>query len=107
MSALNRITGCILSGSFYVFGLTYLASPLLGWHMDTASMAAAFAAWPMALQGLAKFTFALPFTYHGFNGLRHLAWDAGKTFKNKEVIRTGWTIVGLSVTSALALVAFF
>ncbi|PQE24669.1 succinate dehydrogenase subunit C protein [Rutstroemia sp. NJR-2017a WRK4] len=107
MSGLNRITGCILSGSFYIFGLSYLASPLFGWHMDTASMAAAFAAWPMVLQVLAKFTFALPFTYHGLNGLRHLSWDMGKALKNKEVVRTGWAIVGLSVTSALALVAFF
>ncbi|KAF7927795.1 uncharacterized protein EAE98_000417 [Botrytis deweyae] len=107
MSALNRITGCILSGGFYVFGAAYLASPLFGWHLDTASMVAAFGAWPLAAKFLAKFTLAMPFTYHSFNGIRHLAWDMGKTFKNATVIKTGWTVVGLSVGSALALVAFF
>jgi succinate dehydrogenase/fumarate reductase cytochrome b subunit len=25
-----------------------------------------------------KAILALPFTFHSFNGLRHLAWDAGK-----------------------------
>lgn len=74
--------------------------------MDTASMVAAFGAWPLAAKFLAKFTLAMPFTYHSFNGLRHLAWDMGKTFKNATVVKTGWTVVGLSVGSALALVAF-
>jgi succinate dehydrogenase (ubiquinone) cytochrome b560 subunit len=37
------------------------------------------------------------------NSVRHLIWDLGKQLTNKQVIRTGWTVVGLSVTSALAL----
>lgn len=106
MSALNRITGCILSGGFYVFGAAYLVSPLLGLHMDSVSMAAAFGAWPLAAKVLAKFTFALPFTYHSFNGLRHLVWDMGSAFKNAQVIKTGYAVAGLSVASAFALVVF-
>lgn len=51
----------------------------------------------------AKFAVALPFTFHSFNGIRHFAWDAGKSFKNKVVIRTGWFVVGISVASALGL----
>ncbi|KAB8303653.1 hypothetical protein EYC80_005047 [Monilinia laxa] len=106
LSALNRITGCVLSGGFYVFGAAYLVSPLFGWHLDTASLVAAFGAWPLAAKVLAKFSLALPFTYHSFNGLRHLAWDMGTAFKNAQVVKTGWTVVGVSVASALALVAF-
>src|SRR6266516_7958120 len=30
-SALNRITGAVLSGGLYVFAAAYLVSPLLGW----------------------------------------------------------------------------
>lgn len=67
---------------------------------------AAFGAWPLAAKVLAKFSLALPFTYHSFNGLRHLAWDMGAAFKNAQVVKTGWTVVGVSVASALALVAF-
>jgi succinate dehydrogenase (ubiquinone) cytochrome b560 subunit len=103
LSALNRITGATLSAGFYAFGAAYLVAPLLGWHLESASMAAAFAAWPVALKAATKFAIAMPFTFHCFNGLRHLAWDMGKQITNKQVIRTGWTVVGLSTASALYL----
>jgi succinate dehydrogenase (ubiquinone) cytochrome b560 subunit len=102
-SALNRITGSILSGGFYLFGAAYLVSPLLGWHLDTASLAAAFATWPVVVKVLLKLGLAFPFTFHSFNGVRHLVWDMGMQMKNQQVIRTGWTVVGLSVVSALGL----
>lgn len=57
-------------------------------------------------KGLIKLGVALPFCFHGFNGVRHLVWDTGREFANKQVVRTGWAVVGLSVTSAMAL-AFF
>jgi succinate dehydrogenase (ubiquinone) cytochrome b560 subunit len=103
MSGLNRITGCTISGIFYVFGAAYLVSPVLGWHLDSASLAAAFATWPVALKVLTKFAVAMPFTYHSLNGFRHLAWDTGRTFANKTVINTGLVVTGLSVSSALYL----
>ena len=99
----NRITGAILSGSFYLFGAAYLVAPVIGWHLESASIAAAFATWPYALKTLTKVFFAFPFTYHSLNGIRHLVWDAGAAFSNKQVIVTGWTVVGLSVVSALGL----
>ena len=106
MSGLNRITGVALSGGFYVFGLAYLATPLLGWHLDSATLAAAFGSLPVLVKAAAKFVVAMPFTYHSFNGLRHLMWDFGVGFKNASVVRTGWTVVGVSVVSALGLAAF-
>jgi len=69
-------------------------------------MAAAFGSLPVAAKVLAKFTLAMPFTFHSFNGIRHLVWDLGKEFSNKAVIRTGWTVVGISTLSALALALF-
>ncbi|TQS34313.1 hypothetical protein Golomagni_05308 [Golovinomyces magnicellulatus] len=104
LSALNRITGCAISGGFYVFGAAYLVSPLFSWHLDSATLASAFGSLPlMAKLGL-KTLVAFPFTFHSINGLRHLGWDMGKAFTNQAVIKTGWTVVGLSVFSALALV---
>ncbi|SLM37875.1 succinate dehydrogenase cytochrome b560 subunit [Lasallia pustulata] len=99
-SALNRITGCILSGGFYVFGAAYLVAPLAGWHLESASLAAAFGAWPVAAKVAAKFAVAWPFAFHGFNGLRHLAWDTGRSISNLAVQRTGWAVVGASVVGA-------
>jgi len=70
-------------------------------------MAAAFASWPVVAKVAAKSLLALPFTFHSINGIRHLVWDSGRSFANKTVIRSGWTVVGLSVVSALGLVAFW
>ncbi|EEQ89193.1 hypothetical protein RJZ56_000693 [Blastomyces dermatitidis] len=103
LSSLNRITGVALAGGMYIFASAYLVSPLLGWHLESASLVAAFGALPLAAKVGLKFTAALPFTFHSFNGCRHLIWDMGKQFSNKQVIVTGWTVVGLTVTSALAL----
>lgn len=66
-------------------------------------MAAAFAAWPAILQFGTKMFFALPFTFHSFNGLRHLVWDTATMMTNKRVQQSGWVAVGLSVVSAMAL----
>jgi succinate dehydrogenase (ubiquinone) cytochrome b560 subunit len=81
----------------------YLVSPLFGWHLESASLAAAFASWPIIAKVFVKASLAFPFTYHGLNGLRHLVWDTGASLTNKQVIITGWTVVGLSVVSALGL----
>ncbi len=103
LSALNRVTGSLLSGGFYLFGAAYLVSPLFGWHLDTASLAAGFASWPVAAQVAAKMAVALPFTFHSWNGIRHLVWDVGAALNNQQVIRTGWAVVGLTVVSSLGL----
>jgi succinate dehydrogenase (ubiquinone) cytochrome b560 subunit len=101
LSALNRITGTALSGLFYVFGTAYLVAPLFGWQLGSAALAAGVAAWPVAAKVGLKLALAWPFTFHAFNGLRHLAWDTGRAFKNATVIRTGWTVVAASAASAL------
>lgn len=102
-SAFNRITGAMLSGGMYAFGAAYLVAPLFGWHLESASLAASFAALPIVAQVMIKGLVAFPFTFHSFNGIRHLVWDTGATITNQQVIYTGWTVVGLSVVSALAL----
>ncbi|KIW79962.1 succinate dehydrogenase, cytochrome b556 subunit [Fonsecaea pedrosoi CBS 271.37] len=103
LSALNRITGATLSGGIYVFGAAYLVAPLFGWHLESASLAASFATLPIVLKVALKAFVAFPFTFHGLNGIRHLVWDTGAAITNQQVIWTGWTVVGLSVISALGL----
>jgi succinate dehydrogenase (ubiquinone) cytochrome b560 subunit len=100
-SGLNRLTAVVLSGSLYLFGFAYLAAPALGWHLETQSLVAAVASWPAPAKVAAKLTLAMPFFYHALNGIRHLAWDLGYGFKNVTVMRTGWTVVGLSAVATL------
>ncbi|KAL2062921.1 hypothetical protein VTL71DRAFT_5993 [Oculimacula yallundae] len=99
LSSLNRITGLSLSVPFYLFGLAYLASPLTGMHLDSATLAASFGALPVAAKFGLKFIAALPFTFHSFNGLRHLTWDTGKAFKNETVVKTAWACVAATFVS--------
>jgi succinate dehydrogenase (ubiquinone) cytochrome b560 subunit len=123
LSILHRITGGILSGGIsllnlvnigvYVFGAAYLVAPVFGWHLDVASMAAAFGSLPAAAKFGIKSIIAFPFAYHSINGLRHLTWDTGasmyspglanEVLTNKQVIRTGWTVVGLTAVTTLYL----
>ncbi|CRG87293.1 succinate dehydrogenase (ubiquinone) cytochrome b subunit [Talaromyces islandicus] len=102
-SALHRITGSAASGALYVFASAYLIAPVVGWHLESASIAAAFGALPLLAKVLVKFGLAMPVTFHSLNGIRHLTWDFGKQLTNKQVIQTGWTVVGLSTAAALAL----
>jgi succinate dehydrogenase (ubiquinone) cytochrome b560 subunit len=66
-------------------------------------MVAAMGALPLAAKVLLKTTLALPFTYHAMNGIRHLMWDLGRGLTNPVIIKTGWTVVGLSIASAVGL----
>jgi succinate dehydrogenase (ubiquinone) cytochrome b560 subunit len=98
----------MLSGTFYVFSLTYLASlsptitSLLPFSLDlsSASLASAFGAWPWAVKLVTKFTVSLPFTLHAFNGGRYLLWDLGLQMGKTQVVRTGLVVTALAVGSA-------
>jgi len=102
-SGSHRLTGVLLSGGLYLWSILYLVGPTVGFQAGSASLAAAFAAWPFVLKATAKVVVAFPFVFHCFNGLRHLAWDARVGFSKVQVIRSGWFVVGLSAVSSLYL----
>ncbi|KAL2040647.1 hypothetical protein N7G274_006626 [Stereocaulon virgatum] len=103
LSISNRITGSLLSGGLYIFSLAYLASPLFGWHLESASLSEWFGSLNAFAKGGIKFMIAMPFTFHSFNGVRHLVWDVGKELSNRQVQVTGWGVLGISVVSAMVL----
>jgi succinate dehydrogenase (ubiquinone) cytochrome b560 subunit len=98
----------------YCFGAAYLVSPLFGWHLDVPTLVATFGSLPVAAKVGIKSVVAFPFAFHSINGLRHLTWDTGAgmslqlpltlALSNKQVIRTGWTVVGLTSAATIALV---
>lgn len=63
-------------------------------------MAASFGALPWGVKTAIKATVALPFTFHAWNGIRHLVWDTGRALSNKQVVRTGWGVIGLTIVSS-------
>lgn len=92
-----------MSGLLYVWSIAYLAGPTLGFSLGSATLAAGAAALPLAVKVFLKSALAFPFTLHSFNGVRHLVWDLGRGFGNMQVIKSGWTVVALSVLSSLYL----
>ena len=63
-------------------------------------MAEWFGGFSALSKGVMKGMISLPFTFHFWNGIRHLVWDTGHEFGNKQVARTGWLAVGLTVASS-------
>ncbi|XP_052652768.1 succinate dehydrogenase cytochrome b560 subunit, mitochondrial isoform X2 [Harpia harpyja] len=53
----------------------------------------------------AKFALAFPFSYHTWNGVRHLAWDMGKGFKIPQVNQSGVLVLILTLLSSVGLAA--
>src|SRR5690606_22278871 len=105
LSALNRITGVTVAGLAYVFGIGYVASPLLGLDLSSVSIAESFGSLPAGAKVAIKGVLALPFTFHSINGVRHLIWDTGRMLTNQAVIRSGYGVIGLSILSAAYLAA--
>lgn len=104
LSITHRATGMILAGYGAIFGFSELFLPG-GMASIIASMDAMCL--PIPVLFLVKYILALPATYHYFNGIRHLAWDLGMFLTMKQVYTTGYTMLGLTVASALALAAIF
>lgn len=99
----QRFTGVGLMGALYVYSAAYLAAPLAGWHLESASLVAAFAGLPVAVKAGAKFLFAWPFVFHAINGARHSLYDMAWGFNKTSIVRSGWFIWGASVVASLGL----
>ncbi|HLF12234.1 MAG TPA: succinate dehydrogenase, cytochrome b556 subunit [Gammaproteobacteria bacterium] len=98
LSSLHRITGMLLS-----LGAVALAAWLIG-------LAGGADAYQHVQQLFASTWFKLPLTgwtfcffFHLFNGVRHLAWDAGLGFERQETRASGWAVI---VATAVATAAF-
>jgi succinate dehydrogenase / fumarate reductase, cytochrome b subunit len=91
-SIMHRITGCALGAGTLLLALWLVCAAT----SDSAfSMVQAFLGSWIGILILIGFTAAL--FYHFCNGLRHLAWDAGKGFELPDMHRTGWIVVGATV----------
>lgn len=101
MSALHRLTGIALTGTFYVALWAYVGLPFVGYEFSFADVAAAVENIPVAAKYPAKFLLSLPLTYHSWNGIRHLIWDDAKEVTIKGVYRTGYATQFLSVITSL------
>jgi succinate dehydrogenase (ubiquinone) cytochrome b560 subunit len=90
----------------YGFSLAYLVAPLVGLHLESASIASFAAGLPLAVKGGIKFTLGFPFVYHAISGFKHLLYDAGKGFAKTTIVQADKYIWAASFLGAIGLVAF-
>ncbi|KAK9469451.1 hypothetical protein V1512DRAFT_9002 [Lipomyces arxii] len=103
LSGFHRITGVALAAGFYGVGLTYAFGPLLGYAPSSAAIASAFGALPFAAKFAVKFLISAPFTFHAYNGVRHLIWDTGAQLSKKAVVNSGMAVLVLTAISSVGL----
>ncbi|GAP91364.1 putative succinate dehydrogenase cytochrome b subunit [Rosellinia necatrix] len=102
-SVWTRITGGGFAAGLYGFSIAYVAAPLAGWHLESASLVAAAAALPAAVAAGLKFLLAWPFAFHCLNGARHLAWDLAAGFARPQIRAGNWAVWGASLVAGLGM----
>jgi len=92
LSILHRLTGIALA----------IGSILLAWWLvvvaaggDIFAATHAFLASPIGV--LLLLAWSVAFFYHLCNGVRHLAWDAGRGFELRSANRSGYAVLAATV----------
>ncbi|KAJ8962380.1 hypothetical protein NQ318_018364 [Aromia moschata] len=100
LSISHRITGIALSAYAIGLGLGAIVLPeSIPHYIESLECAELGAACISTL----KFVLAFPLTYHFWNGIRHLLWDSGLFLSIREVYLTGYIMLALALSSAVAL----
>ena len=100
LSGLHRISGVALSSGSLL---------LVAWLVAAARGPTAFATTMRFLSSIPlRVVLAgtlIAFWYHLFNGLRHLAWDAGLGFDKSATRKSGWAVVALTAFASITTLA--
>ncbi|XP_018560965.1 succinate dehydrogenase cytochrome b560 subunit, mitochondrial [Anoplophora glabripennis] len=100
LSITHRFTGMTLASYAIALGLGAVVLPeSIPYYIEELECAQLGSAFISTL----KFLLAFPLTYHFWNGIRHLLWDTGKFLTIKEVYITGYVMLALALSSAIAL----
>ncbi len=96
MSLLHRMTGVVLAIAAFGFSWWIMSIALGGSYAEGA------AAVTSSLPGrIVLFLVSLALMYHLFNGIRHLAWDAGFGFRIPQVYTSGYVVLALTLVTTL------
>ena len=84
----------------------YLCALTLGLQFDWTEITAAFGFSPIGVKAALKFRFSMPFTYHGFNGIKHLVWDSGRLLSKIQSGTASWLVLVCSISASLGLALY-
>ena len=85
------------SGVFLALGTPLLIYWLLAVAQGGAAFAETQAFYGSVFGRLILFGWTFALFYHLCNGIRHLAWDIGFGFELKELYRSGWAVLLVTV----------
>ncbi|PPQ98023.1 hypothetical protein CVT26_003085 [Gymnopilus dilepis] len=102
-SIANRVTGVGLSVLLYGFSIAYLVAPTTFSSQNVVEFVAGL---PDAVKYTGKAILAAPFSFHAFNGIRHLSWDLVKFVSVKGAYVTGYIVLASTAVST-AFLTFF
>ena len=100
LSGLHRISGVALSASSLLLVVWLVAAARGPESYATAMRILSRVPVRLVLAGS-----LIAFWYHLFNGLRHLAWDAGLGFEKSATRRSGWMVVALTTLASISTLA--
>lgn len=101
LSITHRITGLGLGVLLYGIGIAELCYSNLSFEQILQKLQAL----PSSLVTAAKVAAGTSIAFHTFNGVRHLAWDAGYGFAIKDLYKSGYAVLGLTlITMAYVLI---
>ncbi|KAF3932967.1 hypothetical protein ABW20_dc0103014 [Dactylellina cionopaga] len=103
LSMFTRITGVTISGIFYLYAIGYVLVSPFGVNMSIANVSKKWGELSAPLKVAVKAPLAVCFSFHFWNGIRHLVWDTGRELTVRGVYRTGYGVLGLTVASTLGL----
>lgn len=98
MSLLHRVTGVVLAVAAFGFSWWIMSLALGGDYARTAVSVTGSLPGRIVLFGV-----SLALMYHLFNGIRHLAWDAGFGFRIPQVYTSGYAVLALTVITTVAI----
>ncbi len=100
MSIGHRVTGAGLATAIYAWAMTASLSPTNLTDRVTGFLKESV---PGPVFQAGRVVLALPFSYHLWNGVRHLVWDTGMALTLRGVYATGWAVNAASLASTVAL----
>jgi succinate dehydrogenase (ubiquinone) cytochrome b560 subunit len=96
MSIAHRFTGAGLAAGVYAGGIWYAVAPFA-----STAVVSSVAAIPGVLLFSGKFLLSASYSYHFWNGIRHLLWDVRYGLSLKSVYATGYAVSGATLLSSL------
>ena len=99
LSITHRLTGVLLSAGLIFF--VYVLYAVAGGSNTYAAMQALMSLWPVQL---IYWGFIYALFFHLCHGVRHLIWDAGKSFDRDTLNR--YAIIELGASLVLTLITF-